>query len=385
MAEKSRDEESTALLDSTASTARLKASKSKMKVTISSALEARTDYEDDSDCCMSPLEKSLTRSFSVSLEDHFDAVGRAKKEVNIVFVGKSGAGKSVLKNNILEIEQDLQIGAGHITKDYSNEKVKKHGVTITITDTVGLEGGKEQCKRSLQKMSSYVNEHGTVDLLVYCLPVGPSSKFNDAQPVIMESLQEAFGRDIWKHCIIIFTFSNLILDRIRRKKGVSSEATALYKDHIKDYASKFENQLTQLKVRNIHVKTVFDLAMEAQQPADHTTIMAIPAGDDPQDQVLPGIQFTEALDITNQTGKIKIRTWSGVLFFVMLHKFDDELKKILLQYRYNLSKVQIGAIVGCIIGIIGFVPGMAVGAATGAGIGAFIETLEENKIKKRLT
>ena len=347
------------------------------------AVDVKTEYEDDSDCCISPLEKPLTRSTSGG---HFNVVGRelltAKKDVNIVFVGKSGAGKSVLKNNILEIEEDLQIGAGHITDDYSIEKVEKHGVTITITDTVGLEGGKEQCKRSLQKMSSYVNEHGTVDLLVYCLPVDPSSKFNDAQPVIMESLQEAFGEDIWKKCIIVFTFSNLVLDRIRKKKGVSSEATALYEDHIKDYASKFEDQLVKrLKVKKIQVKTVFDLPLEAP-PADLTTIMAIPAGDDPEDQVLPGIQSTEATEATNQTGILKIRTWSGVFFFVMLHTFNNELKKTsLLQYRYGLSKVEIGAIVGSIVGAIGFVPGMAVGAAAGAGVGAFIEALEKKKIK----
>ena len=335
----------------------------------------------ESNCSISPLEESS----SLSLADRFKVVGRqlltakkdGKKDVNIVFVGKSGAGKSVLKNNILEIEEDLQICAGHITDDYSTEKVEKHGVTITITDTVGLEGGKEQCKRSLEKMSRHVNKHGTVDLLMYCLPVDPSSKFND-QLVIMESLHEAFGEDI---CIIVFTFSNLILDRIRKKKGVSSEATALYEDHIKDYASKFEDQLTQMKVRNIQVKTVFDLPLETPQPADLTTIMAIPAGDEPEDQVLPGIQFTEATKPTNQTGTLKMSTWSGVLFFVMLHTFNDELKKIALQYRYGLSKVEIGAIVGSIVGVIGFIPGMAVGAAAGAGVGALIETLERKKIK----
>ena len=384
MAKKHSDEESTALLDEDlrASKHEMEAASSCNMYTLNTSLRMTLEARTDDDCSISPLEKSSTKSRSSS-----DTLERllftAKKDVNIVFVGKSGAGKSVLKNNILEIEQDLQIGAGHITDDYSIEKVEKHGVTITITDTVGLEGGKEQCKRSLEKMSRHVNEHGTVDLLVYCLPVGPSSKFND-QLVIMESLHEAFGEDIWKNCIVVFTFSNLILDRIRKKKGVSSEATALYEDHIKDYASKFEDQLTQLKVRNIQVKTVFDLPLEKPQPADLTTIMAIPAGDDPQDQVLPGIQFTEALDITNQTGKTKIRTWSGVLFFVMLHKFNDELKKTLLQYRYGLSKVEIGAIVGSIVGTIGFIPGMAIGAAVGAGAGALIETLEEIKIKKRL-
>ena len=152
------------------------------------------------------------------------------------------------------------------------------------------------------------------------VPVDPSSKFNDAQ-VIMESLHEA-------ESIVVFTFSNLVLDRIRKKKGVSSEATALYEDHIKDYVSKFEDQLKQLKVRNIQVKTVFDLPLETPQPEDLTTIMATPAGDEPEDQVLPGIQFTEATKTTNQTGTLKMSTWSGVLFFVILHTTQENTTAI---------------------------------------------------------
>ena len=64
----------------------------------------------------------------------------------------------------------------------------------------------------------------------------------------------------------------------------------MYIDHIKDFVVRFEKGLNKLNIKNVSLKTVFDLPLE-EQPADHTVILAIPAGDDPEDQVLPGVQY----------------------------------------------------------------------------------------------
>ena len=305
---------------------------------------------------------------SVSAPEEF-ALLKVKKEANIVFVGKSGAGKSVLKDNILDIKQGLVLSSGHITNSYATETVEKHGVAINIIDTVGLQGGRSRCRASLKKMAKYIKGQGNVDLLVYCISVSPSSKFEEAEPAIIESLHDAFGRDIWKKCIIVFTFSNLILDRIRKNPD-TTDGTTKYKAHMKDYATKLECQLKKL---NISVKTVFDLPLEAPQPVGHTTIMAIPAGDEPEDQVLPGIQY-ESLKISfrgsDQTQEFALSTWSDVIFIEMVKKSNADLKNLLLRYRYKLSKIEKGAIVGGVIGIIGAFPGIVVGAAVGAGIAA---------------
>ena len=308
-----------------------------------------------------------------------------KKEVNIVFVGKSGAGKSVLQNNILGIKGELILSARHITKDLVTNIVGKHGVTISITDTIGLQGTKRECRAKLKQLSNYMKVKGNVDLLVYCLPVDPSSKFNDAQPVIMESLQEAFGKDIWKKCIVVFTFSNQVLAMIKEDIADNDAATAMFKKHIKAYANQFEEKLTQLKVRNIHVKTVLDLPLEAPQP-DHTTIMAIPAGYKPTDEGLVDYQYGPLqIKIQDQVllRDIDIHTWCDVIFCEIITKCDDDLRRTLLQYRYGLSKVEIGAIAGGTIGMVAFVPGAVVGAVVGAGIGALAEVAEEKKIRKK--
>ena len=276
----------------------------------------------------------------------------------------------------MDIKENVALSSGHITNSYITVKVEKHGVAIDIIDTVGLQGGKAKCRASLKKMAKYMNGHGNVDLLVYCISVSPSSKFEEAEPVIIESLQDAFGKDIWKKCIVVFTFSNLILDRTRKNPD-TADGTAQYKAHMKDYATKLECQLQRL---NISVKTVFDLPLEAPQQADRTTVMAIPAGDEPQDQVLPGIQY-EPLKITfhnsDQTQEFAISTWIDVVFIEMVKKSNTDLKNLLLRYRYTLSKIEIGAIVGGVIGIIGAFPGIAMGAAVGAGIAAIIDEIEE--------
>ena len=132
------------------------------------------------------------------------------------------------------------------------------------------------------------------------------------------------------------------------------------------------------------MKTVFDLPLEAQ-PADHTTIMAIPAGKKPTDEVLLGYQYNPLqIEIKGSDRKYEfaICTWCDVIFYEIITKCDDDLQKTLLQYRYGLSKVEIGAIVGGAIGMVGFVPGSVIGAGVGAGVGKLVEIAEEKKVEK---
>lgn len=101
-----------------------------------------------------------------------------KKEISIVFTGRSGAGKSTLINKLFDIElgeDKTLVSAESITKDHYTVTTKKNDITIKITDTLGLQQGKD----TLKKLAKHVQEHanGKIDVLVYCLPVNPSSKF----------------------------------------------------------------------------------------------------------------------------------------------------------------------------------------------------------------
>lgn len=173
--------------------------------------------------------------------------------IRIVLAGKSGAGKSTLESNLFDSEELNQI---EMSPDQNTPKCKtgehsKHGITIKLTDTVGIQAGRGG-KERLRKLSDHTK--GEADLLVYCVPVDPSSKFNDANPAIMQLLQDAHGKDIWKQCIIVFTFSNYAWDR-NRKKNSKEDALSKYKRHINNYAAKVRDELANLNVCNVEVKT----------------------------------------------------------------------------------------------------------------------------------
>ena len=294
-----------------------------------------------------------------------------KRPINIVITGKVGTGKSTLRRNIFpkdgDDEDDVNkiISPDHITNDYATHDYEQHGVSIKITDTIGLEGSKGKIKGKLKSLAKYMKKHGNVDLLIHCIPVDPSSKFIDTQPDIMQSLQDAFDHNIWKHCIIVFTFSNQALSRIKEKlKGNDDKAKEIYKKHINDFTDKVRAELIKLHVQQVSVKTMFDLPLEAPQIADHTTIMAIPAGDNPEDQVLPGIQY----ELQYKDQEDLPLKWTDVLFNEIVKLSKAEHKNSLLRYRYGTdwARMKAKAAAGTLSGAVG---GSAIGAAIGGGIG----------------
>ena len=257
------------------------------------------------------------------------------------------------------------ISPDHMTNGYATHDYEKHGESIKITDTIGLEGSKGTIKGKLKSLAKYMKKHDNVDLLIYCIPVSPASKFNDAQPDIMQSLQDAFDHNIWKHCLIVFTFSNIALNHIKdKRKGNDDRAIEDYKKHINNFTEKVRAELTKLHVQQVSVKTVLDLPLEAPQPEDHTTIMAIPAGYNQEDQVLPGIQYEFPYE--DQEG-LPLK-WTDVIFNEIVKLSKAEHKNSLLRYRYGTDRARMKAkaAAGTLGGAVG---GSAIGAAIGGGIG----------------
>lgn len=158
--------------------------------------------------------------------------------VKIVLAGKSGAGKTTLIRTLFDMKDDTEedsakvVSAGHLTTEYSKTTFTRHGVTIEVTDTIGLVEEKDQRKQELIKLAEFTG--GRADILVYCLSVDPAVKFRYSNPGIMQSLQETFGKSIWRQCIVALTFSNNAWDRINKKKKGSKKDVIIsnYKQHI---------------------------------------------------------------------------------------------------------------------------------------------------------
>ena len=268
--------------------------------------------------------------------------------------GKSKAGKSTLINNILKNDEEsiLSLKAG--TAEFDTKNTKYNGVTVEFVDTPGLRGGNKSQLKALSKHTK-----GEADLLVYCLSIGMESSFDaDGNPAIMQTLQDVYGTDIWKHCVVVLTFGNLAQYHINLRGAVAPEQfKEKYKEHVTNSSALFRSQLTRnLRVEDVDVKTIF----ENQGNDSPTTIIAIPAGYDDRDQVL--------LDIVKEGDR---EGWKGRVFLEMLKKCRDSNKAALLRYRYgrNLAIKALKESGVVIVGATGGGTALVVGAGIGAAIG----------------
>ena len=180
----------------------------------------------------------------------------AGKDITVVLAGVKRSGKSTLFKNL----HGKELGIGSSSNLAAD--IEKDGTAIHIID-----GWKQ-------------NEG--LDVLVYCMPVSPGCKFHDGNPELMKSLQNIYGKEIWEHCVVVFTFSNLAWDRINSRNSDPESTSAMYKEYIEKYLDLFRKELVTNLGVSIDTATVFSTG-------DQHTIPAIPAGDAPQDPVLPGV------------------------------------------------------------------------------------------------
>jgi hypothetical protein len=298
-----------------------------------------------------------------------DATG-STKEVNIVIAGTPGAGKTTLAINIFGFKVSEELAPTEKCDTLTNTR---HGITVNIIDTVGLGTRKE--KRKFKQ-----HTRGHADLLVYCVPVNPGSRFDFGNPAIMKSLQSVYGKEIWKHCILVFTFSNTLLNYFKKKSTEDEVDTieAKYKSYLLKYTTLFKEELEKLKNKDFEIKPVVDFETEGTPenpiatpiatPAGYeadgtTTILALPAGDEQGDEV--HLNFQRSKFKNPQLEEIDETDWRDILLIAMAIKCSKiEPKKNLMQYRYGKDLAKSFFMGGGTLG--GMVGGAAIGAGTGA-------------------
>ena len=224
------------------------------------------------------------------------ASSASEQEVSIAVVGKYGAGEESL--------------AKILAPTNTIKNTSSSSETCFVFTPIELREGRRRNSQALAGLRQ-------VDVLVYCLSVDPDLKYKSANRSIMRSIQEVFGKDIWKQCILAFTFSNVIWNKIlKRNKYNRSKAIVWYRKHLQKYADMFRMGLAELEV-TANVKVVFNVDVA---PTDLTTVTipAIPVGEDLEDQVIP-----EVCRITQDAGRpvqdVHIEAWREVLL-IEIHR-----------------------------------------------------------------
>ena len=279
-------------------------------------------------------------------------------QLYVAIAGKSGAGKSTLIKNIFDVEAVLEVSKPTTTEYFTERKIK-NGVEFIVTDT------RERERDWGKRMSQYQRQ---TDLLLFCISVSPGAKFSVGNHAIMQSIHNAFGRHIWKQCVVVFTFSNTAWERFVKKCSAVTEESA-YRTHLCIYARRFENELRKLNVHDVTVKTPFELGQlpkgqklpeEQKVPEGHTMLMAIPAGDEPEDTVFPGVGDCN-------------HGWRDVFTAYLVQCGNRNVMKNLLRYQYGREKASaVLAIGGGVRVTAGASEGGAALGLVGAGVGGTI-------------
>ena len=280
----------------------------------------------------------------------------ASTGITILIAGRSGSGKSTLVSNLLRKKTEMTMSPDSVTQQTELYKVMKNGVEITILDTKGLEPGRKEKARQLRGLP-HAKE---ANLIIYCLPVSPGSRFNDGNNrEMMKALQDTYGKTVWSHCILALTFSDLAQSHYAL---FQDNDTSKYMEYIEKFTARFQEGLNNLRNSEAIVKTPFkDRANPLSQDNTNTTIVAIPTGFDPREN--------------DKTLPLK---WQDMLFQEMLKKCSHDQIASLLQYQYGREEViailknatMTGAKVGAAVG--STIPGIVVGGAIGGTVGVTV-------------
>ena len=229
------------------------------------------------------------------------------REYRIVVLGKRRAGKTHFINKLFDVKEETIYSPSPAQNTSYSRRVRKYGVCISIFDS----SVDANAARSLKKLASDTNSKA--DLVILCITIGPASKFNNEHNQnLIKRLQEAFGCGIWKRCINVFTFGNFA----RQTCNSIDE----YVTYIREYSNLFQEELQRNQTKDIKVKTIFDYSSDMVKIEDNT-IISIPAGKEPTDDVLPGVNGN----------------WIDAIDTMIVQKFNLEGTPDLLKYRGTQS------------------------------------------------
>ena len=155
---------------------------------------------------------------SVTSED-FKEWAALKRSLRIVVTGKTGAGKSTLLNAFVGARTDpFHVGHGFDagTLVVSQHTFTKHNVEVTVWDCPGLQDGTENEDAYLLDLKDKTK--GDIDIMLYCIQMDDTRFDEERHRHAMEKLTEVLGRRVWKYTVIVLTFANVVVRRIRQKR-----------------------------------------------------------------------------------------------------------------------------------------------------------------------
>ena len=220
-----------------------------------------------------------------TLEKWYRATNR--KQITLVTAGRSGAGKSILIGNMLQLKGDAAPKSQHHSTSTSTEvklyKKSVNGIEVRIIDTPGFAATDVSEAKIIAELQA--ESEGKADMLLYCISILPDSKIDEQDDKIMKTLKMAFGPDIWSHAILVLTFANYVIHDLEEGTTLSCL--------VSDYATTFQSKLQNI-CPSFSVVSIFSCNQDEVR-RDPKIIIALPAGRNPSKNLVEGMKWDESI------------------------------------------------------------------------------------------
>jgi predicted GTPase len=156
------------------------------------------------------------------------------RNLTFLLVGRTGVGKSSTVNSLIG-QEIAQVGHYEATtmeiKEYNSEI---NNIPFKVIDTPGLCDELEELENDYKYLEMMRSQVKQIDCMWFVSKLDETRVTTDEKRGI-KLISEAFGSDVWKHAVIVFTFANSVPDF--RYLEALEKRTELIRQVIAKYAS----------------------------------------------------------------------------------------------------------------------------------------------------
>ncbi len=208
-----------------------------------------------------------------------------RKNMTLVTTGRSGAGKSTIIQNMLQLKhQATKSSPSAITKkvqSYTSNSVEG----VIMIDMPSL--SESHIDKAKVMLDLQTTTKGEADMLLYCVSLLPDSKVDEQDKEIIKVLTESFGSKIWNHAVLVLTFANAVM-AVNQDQRIEKL--------VQHYAEEFQSVLREIhsSCNQFSVVSIFSVTDQSQQRDPHT-IIALPAGYNTNEQLIKRMKWDDII------------------------------------------------------------------------------------------